>query len=390
VLVIGGGINGLSTLYHLARRPGLNAGLIDQFTIGHDRGSSHGKSRITRSSYGSVDYVRLMRVALDQEWPRLERDAGRQLLFKCPGCFFGPACATFEEYAQAVAAAGSAVERIDAATARRRFPQFRFDDIGGVLVDHTAGVLAAQDTIQVLARLCRQRSATIREGTRVFDVRLDRDPIEVRTDQGVVRAARLVITAGAWVGNLLPWLKPNLTVVRQTVGYFRLAGPLEDYRPGRFPVWVYLADGANNKFYGLPEFGRPGCKLARHRTFGPADDPDRVPERYSPDAIADLRRFLQAHFVAPVVDLLAAEHCLYTNTANEDLLIDMHPEDSRVVIGSACSGHAFKFGPLTGRILAELACDGQSTVREFEVARARFKITRPAPRFDSPDATTRR
>lgn len=376
VLVIGGGINGLATLYHLSSRPGLRIGLVERFRVGHDRGSSHGRSRITRSTYHAADYVRLMQIARSEEWPRLECDAGQTLVHPCPGCFFGPPGQTMQEYAEAVRSAGSGVETLDVETARKRFPQFRFDRVDSVLLDNTAGVVAADEAVLALYRICRQRGVMMHEHVRVHQIHLEQQPIAVDTDHGPFRAERLVVTAGAWAGELIRPLRTKLTVTRQTVGYFRMAGPAGDYQRGRFPVWVYLADSENEKFYGLPEFAGSGIKIARHRTCGPGDDPEVVPEHFAPAAIKDLRAFIEAHLAMPAIELLHVEHCLYTNTASEDFVLDLHPANPRIAIGSACSGHAFKFGPLTGRILAEMVLDGRTSIAEFEACRQRFAFPR--------------
>jgi glycine/D-amino acid oxidase-like deaminating enzyme len=158
------------------------------------------------------------------------------------------------------------------------------------------------------------------------------------------------------------------------VGYFSLEGPAEDYRLGRFPVWMYLADGENGHHYGMPEFGREGIKVARHLCQGIDDDPDAAQESPDPARIEELQAFLRAQFAAPAHRLAGWEHCLYTNTATEDFILDLHPENSQIAIGAGFSGHGFKFGPLTGRVLAELTLNGRTSLPELEEARAAFSI----------------
>jgi sarcosine oxidase len=153
-------------------------------------------------------------------------------------------------------------------------------------------------------------------------------------------------------------------VKRQHVGYFAWPGEPEDARPGRFPVWVYLGAPEDGVWYGLPEFGRPGIKAAFHATGGGGDDPD---DRHAPDPreLERVRAFLAHHLATPPGALLHAETCLYTNTADEQFVVGALPGHPRVIVGSACSGHGFKFGPLMGRILAGLAIDGRTGVPEF-------------------------
>ena len=157
---------------------------------------------------------------------------------------------------------------------------------------------------------------------------------------------------------MLPFLKPRLAVARQTVGYFVPPDNIDDYRPGRFPVCMYMGEEENDVFYVMPEFGRTGVKVARHVRYGRNDDPDDPPDSVAQYRIDDLHRFMTMLFSARNWTLASAEHCLYTVSPNEDFIIDHHPENPRIAIGAGFSGHGFKFGPLTGRLLAELAWEG--------------------------------
>ena len=338
-LVVGGGVHGLATAWQLALRGIERVALVERFRLHHARGSSHGTSRITRSTYSDARYVRLVRVAHEQEWPRLERDAGRTLIHRADGIFFGPPGGELETWAAAVANAGApGVERIDPAEARRRFPAFAFPDAHAVLHDRTGGVVAAAETLLALDRRCRVAGVHVLEETRVLGIEPGPGPIVVETDRGLLLADRVIVTAGAWVGELVPSLASEIAVQRQDVGYFALDAPAADTRPARFPVWVYLGDPAAGAWYGLPEFGRPGIKAARHGVGDRSDDPEAdVPP--NPAAIAATRKFLAEQLAIPLGPTLHTETCLYANTADERFVIGPLPGHPRVVVGSVCSGH---------------------------------------------------
>ena len=373
VAVIGAGINGLCAVFHLLRRGVSRVALIEQFDLGHTRGSSHGQSRITRSAYINKDYTHLMQVAHKEEWPRLEQDLGACLIHRIDGCYYGPAGGIYDSYAASVARVGVDVEEVTAEEARKSYPQLRFPDSTGVLIDRTGGFIAAAETVRCLSDLAR-RKVDVLERCRVRSIDPGTNFVRIDTNAGFVDADHLIVAAGPWATRLVPALSARLTVTRQVVGYFEMEGPPGDYEPGPFPVWGYLGGPQSVTFYGLPRFGKDGIKVARHVTGGRRDDPDRVPAEFEPDCIEDLRDFVSEHFSIPARRLVRLEHCHYTNTQSEDFIIDFHPDDDRIVVAAGFSGHGFKFGPVTGRVLASLALDGESDLPEFSIARDRFRL----------------
>jgi len=374
VAVVGGGLNGLSTARHLAAMGAGRVVLLERFRLGHAFGSSHGAARVTRTTYPSAVYARLMRTANSESWPSLEADAGEPLIHRHGGVFFGPAGGLFDGYARAMGDFTEEVTPLTPAEAGRRFPAFGFEGSAAVLWDRTAGVIAAERTLRALAGLCRSAGVEIREETPVTGISPEAGSIAVATPRGTLRAERLIVTAGAWTASLVPRLAGRLTVKRQNVGYYRLGLEPAAVAPDRFPVWAYLGRDENDFYYGMPEFGRDGVKAARHATTsGAGDDPEGSREP-SPAALEELDGFVGRLFTVPVEARVAAETCLYTNTQNEDFVLDRHPADPRIVIGAGFSGHGFKFGPLTGRILAELSLRGRTTVEAFEAERSTFSF----------------
>jgi len=360
VVVVGAGVNGLATAWWLIKRGVKRVAVVERFAVGHDRGSSHGASRITRSAYADPLYVALMKVAHASSWPALESDAGAQLIHKRDGCFFGNPAGMFGDYLAAIEGADVDVERLDAAEGRRRFPMFCFPGAVEVLHDRTAGVVAAHDTMHALHGLVRA-GATVLEGVTVRAI----DPVTrvLDTDQGPIRGEKLILTAGAWAGALVPSLRDRLAPILQTVTYLDIPGD-----PRAFPVWAWRGDTVDDFYYGLPEFQRAGLKAAHHQVDGRRDDPDAP--RGEPET-ARVLEFMSTHLSSAPRAVIATERCLYTCTDDEDFILDTVAPG--VVVGAGFSGHGFKFAPLTGQILAELALDGTSSVAAFEQHRARFR-----------------
>jgi sarcosine oxidase len=353
-VVIGGGVVGLAAAWHLARLGCQPLALVERFRIGHAHGSSHGNTRMTRSTYASADYAGLMRHVRDEEWPRLERAAGTALIRPSDVLFFGPDRAVLRSYAAAVELAGVAVERVPVAEARRRFPSLRFTDDAEILHDRTGGTIAAAETIRALHRLVTNAGALVREDTRVLHIDRTREAIHVVTDRGELAARRVVVAAGAWLPALVPVTRAEVAVIPQVVAYFRLGVPAPS-----LPSWVHFDDApAGVVTYGLADVGRDAIRVGRHVTKGTGvADPDSAPKPSADDEAA-LRSDLAHILAVPIGDLLESESCLYTMTPTEDFIVDCWPGDPRVVFASACSGHGFKFAPLTGRMLAELALRG--------------------------------
>ena len=373
LLIIGGGINGLCAAFHAIKRGVKSVALIDRFNLGHSNGSSHGHSRITRSVYVDEDYVRLMQVAHNQAWPELEQQLGTQLIYPSEGCFFGPPGSKIESYARAVTNVGIDCVEISAREARHLYPQFRFDNTQGVILDRTAGLVAAEKTISGLTRYAAEHIDVI-ERTRVSHLDLGASPILVTTEAGTLSAEAVIVTTGPWARQLVPALRSRVTVARQTVSYVRLDTSPEAHTLGKFPVWGYLGGEGSLGYYGLPEFGRPGIKVARHVIRGRDDNPDD-PEEPTTGEMDELKAFIADCFAPSLSEILDTETCHYTNTENEDYLIDQHPENPSCVIGSGFSGHGFKLGPVTGRALVDLAIDGIPSCETFRAVRDRFRLS---------------
>jgi sarcosine oxidase len=374
VVVIGGGVVGLAATWHLLRLGCRPLALVERFRIGHANGSSHGSVRMTRSTYATPAYATLMRHVHAEEWPRLERDAGTTLVQRGDVLFFGPDHAALGVYAVAVRAASADVESLAPSAARRRFPALRFADDAEILHDRTGGVIAAGEAVQALHRLVSSSGADVLEDTRVLEIDRGGETIRIVSDRGALHADRVVIASGAWLRELVPVVQPDVSVVPQTVEYFRLGVPARS-----LPAWVHLGGAESGVTYGLAEVGRDALKAAHHVTRGPDTNPDEVapPACGQTDA---LRAVLERILAVPVLESLGTERCLYTMTPTEDFVIDHWPGDPRVAFASACSGHGFKFAPLTGRILAELVVNGRADVPGGPDTASLFALRRTAVR----------
>ena len=362
ITIIGAGINGLCTAFQLIQRGHTNIALVEAKHLGHDWGSSHGKSRITRSAYADPVYVYMMQYCHQNSWPTLERVLGTSLRHPCKGLFYGPSDGQFQKYQRAMQETGANVQELSLQQAQKVFPQFRFHTSDGILQDHTSAVVSAAETIALLHEYCKKH-IDVYEHTPIVDIDTSRDILALHTPTGVVQSEKIVVTAGPWTYRLFPALRSRLTVVHQNVYYLDIATP-EMGQVGIFPVWVELGMEPEDMYYGLPEFRRQGIKVAKHNFQGD-HDPDVRVSPLEEDTKPFLERF-QSRLHIPIVGVAGWERCQYTNTHNEDFILAHHPRDTRIVIGAGFSGHGFKFGPMTGEILADLVLAGGSTVPGFD------------------------
>jgi sarcosine oxidase len=348
VAVIGLGAMGSAAAYHLASRGARVLGL-ERFERGHSLASFGGRSRIIRLAYFEhPDYVPLLRHAWDA-WRALERTSGETLLTQTGGLYAGPPDGELVSGSLRSAREHSlAHEMLDASEAMRRFPALRLNDGWSAIFEEQAGWLAPERSVEAHLRLAERAGATLRFGA---PGSLRRDGAGALVESGGQRDAvdRVVLTAGAWLAELLPALSGSLRVERVPLFWF---GPVATVGP--LPVWIM--ESQDGDFYGFPP-DEHGLKLARHGMGDPAD-PNALDRTPRPADEERVRAFARRHLPAADGPLRETHVCMYTRTPDGHFVIDR--ADDRVVYASACSGHGFKFASVVGEILADLALDGRT------------------------------
>lgn len=367
VVVVGLGVMGAATLAALARR-GVSAVGLERFDVPHALGSSHGGTRVIRKAYyEDPRYVPLLHHAWDA-WRALEAEVGEPLLVRTGGLHFGPeGSADLQGVLTSAGQHGLAHEVLDARAIAVRFPVFvpGPDDLG--VLEHDAGVLLAERSVQALVEVALRAGATVYAREELTRLELDGPRVVVRTPRRALACRRVVLTLGPWWPEHAPIRAPvALQVERQVQLWVRPADP-DAFRPGRFPVFLRFGD---DLVYGLPEAHFPGLKVAAHHGGEPTS-PERVERALLPEDEARVRRFLAAHLPSADGPLLAARVCLYTNSRDAHFRLGPHPDAPEVIVGAGFSGHGFKLAPVVGEILADYAIDGSSarTIDLFDISR---------------------
>jgi sarcosine oxidase len=360
VIVVGLGGMGSAAAHHLARR-GVRVLGLEQHTAAHDRGSSHGGSRLVRQAYyEDPAYVPLLRRAYEL-WDDLARDSGAETLVRTGGLMIGrPDSRVVTGTLASAAHWDLAHEVLDAAAIRRRFPTLRpADDEVGVF-EAVAGFVRPEDTVRRQLRLAAEAGAELHFTEPVRDWRADGDEVIATTALGTYTARRLVLCPGAWAPSLLARLGLTLAVERQVQHWFQPVGPVGSFRPGSHPVFIWeCPDGV--QFYGFPATDGPdgGVKVAFFRRGRPAD-PDQLDREIHPAEIEDMRSYLAHRIPALSGSYLRGRACMYTNTPDEHFVVDRVPGAPNCIVAAGFSGHGFKFVPVVGEILADLATDGRT------------------------------
>jgi len=354
-IVIGIGGMGSAAAWHLASRGRRVLGL-EQFTIPHELGSSHGLTRIIRLAYSEhPSYVPLLRRAYEL-WRAMEQRAGEPLLVITGGVDVGPeASGTIEGSLRSCLEHGLPHELLDAAEIERRFPGFRPPRDLVAVYQPEGGIVLPERSMVVHAAAARELGAEIHEGERVTEWRPEGGGVRVRTEAGEYAADRLVITAGPWASRCVPELARLAIPERQVLIWTQPLRP-ERFAVGAFPIFNLEAE--EGRFYGFPVYGVPGLKLGKYHHLGQQTDPDRVDREFHPEDEAVLRAGIRRYLPDADGETLLMKTCLFTNSPDEHFILDLYPEWPQVSMAAGFSGHGFKFAPVIGEVMADLAMEG--------------------------------
>jgi sarcosine oxidase len=358
---------GAATGWRLATR-GVQVVCFDRHSPPHAFGSSHGESRITRTAYFEGPwYVPLLQETFPL-WRELERAAGERLLTLTGALMIGRESAVAITGALAAATThGIDARRLGADELRRRYPGHVIREGEVAVLDRQAGFVRPEAAVAAMIGRLVALGGEIRRGVVVAAVNDRAEGVEVVTDEGRESFDAVVIAAGAWMPELVDWLP--LAVERQVLAWFEIDRGADWLTPDRFPVFIHQTDDLGD-IYGLPTLDGVSVKIARHHD-GDATDPNNLRREVTDGELDPLRTFAATYLRGVTGRVARTAVCMYTNTPDEHFAIDLHPDDARVVVISACSGHGFKFAPVVGDIAADLVCDGRTSrdITRFSVAR---------------------
>lgn len=365
IIVIGVGSMGSATCYYLSQR-GCKVLGLEQFTISHEFGSHVGQSRIIRKAYFEhPDYVPLMERAYTN-WKQLEQNSGEQVYFETGLLYAGKTTnEIIKGVKQSAALYNIQLEQLKVDEAANRFRQFEFPANYEILFEPKAGFIPPEKSIRLYASEAKENGATILSNEKVIEWKEDGNNIIVKTDKDSYQCKKLVITAGAWAGKMIPGFTDKIKVTRQVVAWIKTKKD-DQFELNKFPCWMIGDDDKHGCYYGFPlldtkKFGEPaGLKLAHHFPYQ-TTDPDYVNRKTTEDDLENVKYCLNKYLPGVFDSFLSTKICLYANSPDENFIIDKLPGfEENVSIACGFSGHGFKFASVIGEILADLATEGKT------------------------------
>jgi sarcosine oxidase len=375
VIVIGLGGHGSSIAYHAAKR-GLRVLGLEQFDIGHTRGSSHGVHRLLRLGYAEGRaYVPMLLRAVEL-WRDLEHLTGERLFIRSGVLSASPGGRGSVDDARTCSEAfGIRHEMLEAREINSRFPAFNMAPGMAGLLQHDAGFVMSDATIAAHLLLAASHGADLRARTPVLGLEQKSGHVTVETAAGTFEAGQVVIAAGAWMGKLVPELGPVHTVFRRALGFFQPQRPA-DFAADICPGYTFGNDDLS--IYGFPIFGFPGVKIGRDGHLNEEGDPDELSRDVGPRDEACLREGVRAFLRDCDGPLMRLQACILNDTPDKNFVIDRLPDMPSVHIASMCSGHGFKFSAVTGEIMADRL---QNKPDRFDLSTFRLaRFVNPSPR----------
>jgi sarcosine oxidase len=376
IIVIGGGTIGLSAAYYSAAR-GLKTLLLEQFdSLANPFASSGGASRMFRIMYTPAYMAQLAEVALAM-WKEIETASGLDILWMQPLIFYGVPGDRLEgdidKMRQVLIDLGVPHSWCGTGNAlMQQYPVLQNVPANYVgLVQANSAVIRAETSIAAFEMLAARAGATLltNQPTKVIAIPTE-GPYKVGCPAGIFSAPCLILCPGAWTNSLLaPFeLQLDLKIWQMTVGYYQA-----DVGAYSYPLWYEFGDTAQTQFYGFPPDEVPGyLKVSTEFTNNCYTDPRKC--TYKPDRtlLQGIGQFLKQRFKGIGPNLKDAQTCLYTMSHDGEMILDNLVGYHNVAIFTGASGRGFKFTPLCGRILVDLATTGKTY---YDISP--FSITRP-------------
>lgn len=357
VIILGVGGMGSSTLYNLAKK-GVNVCGIEQFGIAHNKGSSHGETRIIRKAiFENPDYIPLINKSYEM-WGDLEKESGLELNVKSGLLLIGNKNLEQIKHVRKIFNKHRLEHKIlNKSELSDKFPQFNVYDDDVSIYDPNGGFLYVEKCVEQYINNAKKHGAKLYFNEKVESWKANEGGVSVRTNKRNITGDKLIITAGSWAKKELDNLNVNLKVLRKVLLWYD-SPIINNYTIDKFPTFLTLR--GHRGFYGFPVTNELGMKIAEHTRGDIIDNPYKLNNNLMPDDEKDIKTFMKNVFPKMDPKLVKHDICMYTMSKDGNFIMDIHPENKNVVIGAGFSGHGYKFAPVIGEILGDLALKGST------------------------------
>ncbi|MBC7473105.1 MAG: N-methyl-L-tryptophan oxidase [Candidatus Sericytochromatia bacterium] len=365
VIVVGLGAMGSSACYYLSQN-NINVLGLDQFNPPHNFGSSHGETRIIREAYFEHPlYVPLVQRAYDL-WEDLQQKTTNiksdklennesallsdRLFLKTSGLMLGKKDSGVVSGAKKSAETHNLNYKLfNSDQIKKNYPAFNIpaDNIG--ILENRAGILFPEKCIKKYLEYAKNKGVKINYNEKMISWKSNNSNITVTTDKNVYYTDKLILSTGAWIKEIIPNLK--LKITRQVLFWLDTKGN-DEFKSEKFPIYI-CEKNPEKIFYGFPDLGT-GMKIAFHN-HGQEIKPDNLDKNIYSDEIKEISDIVGKYFPKLKTNIIKSEVCMYTNTEDENFIIDYYPSNNNVIVASPCSGHGFKFSSAIGEILSQMA-----------------------------------
>ena len=365
--VVGGGVMGAATSLSLARR-GLSVVNFEQYESPHDKGSSHGESRLLRTAYAEGEaYVPLAHKSIGL-WREIEQLSGASLFYQTGVFYAGETQSPFlKSVQQSSQEHHLPLKEVSGAEASTLISGLKVPKHWRALFEPDGGYLLAEDCVEALGQLCDMHNVERRSNTLVRAVEADGEAFRIETGNASVLIKQVVLCCGPWIANLVPEIRSSLTLERKVLHWFAC-------EPGTFSIEngfkPFCVDDKGQWRYAFPEVTPGTVKVADHYSGEVVEDMaslDRTPPQ---DDDIDVAEFVRK-FLPDLGKRLRSEVCVYTMSPDEHFAIGEHPAKPGLFIATGFSGHGFKFAPAIGELMADLA-ENKTSIGEDHL----FSLTR--------------
>jgi len=368
IIVVGIGGMGSSALLHLAKR-GIKVCGLEQFKPGHDRGSTHGDSRIVRKAYFlDPSYVPLMHRSYEL-MGELEQHCGEKLFHNVGLLSAGVIGSPFHRgMERCFATHGLPHECWTTKEAKQHYPQIHLPEDSVIYFDPAGGYANPEAVVLAHTRSAIENGATLLTEERMLDWKANGNGVEVKTSRQTLHADKIILTTGGWIIPELQQLGISMSLKRKVQVWFSVKD-IQPFLPENCPVFILKNNDGD--FYGFPTLDGKTIKTAETSGGTDLESADHQHDRLLPEDYENLTRFMKNTFGDLIKEHVQHKECLQTFTDDQNFIVDTHPAHSQVILCSPCSGHGFKFVPVMGELLANMS-EGKPQQLDISL----FKINR--------------